>query len=56
MLQNLNVVLAPDGEQYEIVAGRRRFAALKLLVKRRKLAKDLEACLLGPDAAARTIT
>lgn len=57
LLQNLNVVLAVDGEHYEVVAGRRRLAALKLLVKRRKLAKDFEvACLLGSDAAARTVS
>ncbi len=57
LLQNLNVVLAADGEHYEVVAGRRRLAALKLLVKRRKIAKDFEvACLLGSDAAARTIS
>ncbi|TSD59514.1 chromosome partitioning protein ParB [Variovorax sp. KBS0712] len=57
LLQNLNVVMAPDGEHYEVVAGRRRLAALKLLVKRRKLAKDFEvACLLGSDAAARTVS
>lgn len=42
LLQNLNVVLAADSEHYEVVAGRRRIAALKLLVKRRKLAKDFE--------------
>jgi ParB family transcriptional regulator, chromosome partitioning protein len=57
LLQNLNVVLATDGEHYEVVAGRRRLAALKLLVKRRKLAKDFEVpCLLVPDAAARTVS
>jgi len=57
LLQNLNVVLAADGEHYEVVAGRRRLAALKLLVKRRKLAKDFKvACLLGSDAAARTVS
>jgi ParB family transcriptional regulator, chromosome partitioning protein len=57
LLQNLNVVLAADGEHYEVVAGRRRLAALKLLVKRRKLAKDFEVpCLLGADAAARTVS
>jgi ParB family transcriptional regulator, chromosome partitioning protein len=57
LLQNLNVVLAVDGEHYEVVAGRRRLAALKLLVKRRKLARDFEvACLLGSDAAARTVS
>lgn len=57
LLQNLTVVLAADGEHYEVVAGRRRLAALKLLVKRRKLAKDHEVpCLLVPDAAARTVS
>lgn len=57
LLQNLNVVLAADGEHYEVVAGRRRLAALKLLVKRRKLAKDFEVvCLLGSDAVARTVS
>ncbi|HEX7955005.1 MAG TPA: ParB/RepB/Spo0J family partition protein [Burkholderiales bacterium] len=57
LLQNLNVVLAPAGEHYEVVAGRRRLAALRLLVKRRKLAKDFEvACLLGSEAAARTVS
>lgn len=57
LLQNLNVVLAADGEFYEVVAGRRRLAALKLLVKRRKLAKDHEVpCLVVPDASARTVS
>lgn len=57
LLQNLTVVAAPDGEHYEVVAGRRRLAALKLLVKRRKLAKDHEVhCLLVLDDAARTVS
>jgi len=57
LLQNLTVVAAPDGEHYEVVAGRRRLAALKLLVKRRKLAKDhVVHCLLVPDDAARTVS
>jgi ParB family chromosome partitioning protein len=57
LLQNLTVVLSPDGEHYEVVAGRRRLAALKLLVKRRKLAKNHDVpCLLVPDAAARTVS
>jgi ParB family chromosome partitioning protein len=57
LLQNLTVVAAPDGEHYDVVAGRRRLAALKLLVKRRKLAKDHEVhCLLVPDEAARTVS
>lgn len=57
LLQNLTVVLSADGEHYEVVAGRRRLAALKLMVKRRKLAKDHEVpCLVVPDAAARTVS
>lgn len=57
LLQNLNVVLAADGEHYEVVAGRRRLAALKLLVKRRKLAKDFEVpCLVVANAEARTVS
>lgn len=57
LLQNLTVVATPDGEHYEVVAGRRRLAALKLLVKRRKLAKDHEVhCLLVLDDAARTVS
>lgn len=36
LLQNLAVVPAADGEHFEVVAGRRRLAALKLLVKDRK--------------------
>src|SRR5580765_5260660 len=36
---------------------RGRLAALKLLVKRRKLSKDFEVpCLLVPDGAARTVS
>jgi ParB family chromosome partitioning protein len=39
------------------VAVRRRLAALKLLVKRRKLVKDHEVhCLLVQDDAARTVS
>ncbi|MFI8617276.1 ParB/RepB/Spo0J family partition protein [Acidovorax sp. NPDC077693] len=57
LLQNLTVVAAPNGEHYDVVAGRRRLAALKLLVKRRKLAKDHEVyCLLVQDDAARTVS
>lgn len=57
LLQNLTVVAAPDGEHYEVVAGRRRLAALKLMVKRRKLTKDHEVhCLLVQDDAARTVS
>jgi ParB family transcriptional regulator, chromosome partitioning protein len=57
LLQNLTVTAAPDGDHYEVVAGRRRLAALKLLVKRRKLARNHEMpCLVVPDAAARTVS
>jgi len=57
LLQNLTVTAAIDGEHYEVVAGRRRLAALKQLVKRRKLAKDHAVhCLLVPDDAARTVS
>jgi ParB family transcriptional regulator, chromosome partitioning protein len=57
LLQNLNVIASTDGEHFDVVAGRRRLAALKLLVKRRKLAKDHPVpCLLVPDAAARTVS
>lgn len=57
LLHNLTVVAAPDGEHYDVVAGRRRLAALKLLVKRRKLAKNHGVhCLLVLDDAARTVS
>jgi ParB family chromosome partitioning protein len=57
LLHNLAVVQGADGEHFDVVAGRRRFAALKLLVKRRKLAKDFEVpCLLVQDGAARTVS
>lgn len=57
LLQNLTVVAAPDGEHFEVVAGRRRLAALKLLVKRHKLDKNHAVhCLLVQDDAARTVS
>lgn len=57
LLQNLTVVAAPDGAHYEVVAGRRRLAALKLLVKRHKLDKNQAVhCLLVQDDAARTVS
>ena len=57
LLQNLTVVAASDGEHHDVVAGRRRLAALKLLVKRRKLPKDHGVhCLLVPDEVARTVS
>ncbi len=39
LLQNLQVRSAPEGK-YEVVAGARRLAALKLLAKRKEIAKD----------------
>ena len=55
LLQNLIVILAADGEHYEVVAGGRRLAALKLLAKKHRIAKDWEApCLLVADGTART--
>lgn len=57
LLQNLTVILAADGKHYEIVAGGRRLAALKLLAKKRRIAKDWEVpCLLVADASARTVS
>ena len=54
LLQNLTVTASSDGEHYEVVAGKRRLAALKLLAKRRNLAKTHDVpCLLVPDASAR---
>lgn len=57
LLQNLTVTASSDGEHYEVVAGKRRLAALKLLAKRRKLAKTHDVpCLLVPDASALTVS
>jgi len=57
LLQNLTVTASSDGEHYEVVAGKRRLAALKLLVKQRKIDKAHDVpCLLVPDASARTVS
>jgi ParB family transcriptional regulator, chromosome partitioning protein len=57
LLQNLTVIASPDGEHFEVVAGKRRLAALKLLAKRRKLDKHHPVpCLQVPDASARTVS
>ena len=57
LLQNLIVILAADGEQYEVVAGDRRLTALKLLAKKKRIATDYEVpCLLVADASARTVS
>ncbi|HGM4832401.1 TPA: ParB/RepB/Spo0J family partition protein, partial [Pseudomonas aeruginosa] len=55
LLQNLIVTFAADGEHYEVVAGGRRLAALKLLAKKRRISKEWEVpCLLVADGTART--
>ncbi|KAG1267937.1 hypothetical protein G6F65_013853 [Rhizopus arrhizus] len=55
LLQNLIVIASADGEQYEVVAGGRRLAALKLLAKKHRIAKDWEVpCLQVADGTART--
>ncbi len=57
LLQNLTVTVSSDGEHYEVVAGQRRLAALKLLAKRRQLDKTHAVpCLLVPDGSARTVS
>ncbi|TFL15340.1 chromosome partitioning protein ParB [Pusillimonas caeni] len=57
LLQNLTVILARDGEHYEVVAGGRRLDALKLLAKTRRIPKDWAVpCLLVADASARTVS
>ncbi|HCF5866351.1 ParB/RepB/Spo0J family partition protein [Pseudomonas aeruginosa] len=55
LLQNLIVTATADGEYYEVVAGGRRLAALKLLAKKRRVSKEWEVpCLRVADATART--
>lgn len=55
LLQNLIVTATADGERYEVVAGGRRLAALKLLAKKRRIGKEWEVpCLLVADGTART--
>ncbi|HFF8538784.1 TPA: ParB N-terminal domain-containing protein [Raoultella ornithinolytica] len=55
LLQNLIVIAAADGEHYEVVAGGRRLAALKLLAKKHHITKEWEVpCLLVADGTART--
>ena len=57
LLQNLTVTASSDREHYEVVAGKRRLAALKLLAKRRKIDKAHDVpCMLVPDASARTVS
>ncbi|WP_321291405.1 ParB/RepB/Spo0J family partition protein [Alcaligenes phenolicus] len=55
LLQNLIVIASADGEHYEVVAGCRRLAALKLLAKKHRISKEWEVpCLLVADGTART--
>jgi len=55
LLQNLIVIPATDGLHYEVVAGGRRLAALKLLAKKHRIAKDWDVpCLQVADGTART--
>lgn len=55
LLQNLIVIPAAEGEHYEVVAGGRRLAALKLLAKKHRIAKDWDVpCLQVADGTART--
>ncbi|HEP6426264.1 TPA: ParB/RepB/Spo0J family partition protein [Burkholderia cenocepacia] len=57
LLQNLIVIAAADGEQYEVVAGDRRLTAMKLLAKKKRIPANYEVpCLLVPDASARTVS
>ncbi|KGA23300.1 chromosome partitioning protein ParB [Pectobacterium brasiliense] len=55
LLQNLIVTATADGERYEVVAGGRRLAALKLLANKRRISKEWDVpCLLVADGTART--
>jgi len=55
LLQNPIVIPAANGEHYEVVAGGRRLAALKLLAKKHRIAKNWDVpCLRVADGTART--
>jgi len=55
LLQNLIVIASADGEHYEVVAGGRRLAALKLLAKKHRISTEWAVpCLLVADGTART--
>ena len=49
--QNLNVRAVEDSDTFEVVAGARRLAAMKLLVKQKRLAKDAPVRCLIIDSA-----
>jgi ParB family chromosome partitioning protein len=55
LLQNLTVIPFGDDGDFEVVAGGRRLAALKLLAKKRHIPEDWPVpCLLVADTLART--
>lgn len=55
LLQNLIVTATADSERYEVVAGGRRLAALKLLAKKRRISREWDVpCLLVAEGTART--
>ncbi len=55
LLQNLIVIASADGEHYEVVAGGRRLAALKLLAKKHRISKEWEVpCLQVAAGTARS--
>lgn len=58
LLQNLIVVpVAGEDGEYEVVAGGRRYAALRLLAKHHRIARDQSIpCLVVPDASAVTVS
>jgi len=57
LLQNLIVVPGADGESFDIVAGGRRWAALRLLAKKKRIARDQTIpCLVVPDDSATVVS
>jgi len=55
LLQNLTVIPCGDDGDFEVVAGGRRLAALKLLAKKRRIPEDWSVpCMLVADTLART--
>ncbi len=57
LVQNLVVTKPEEGGHYEVEAGGRRLAALKLLAKKKRIPADHPvACLLVADGSARTVS
>lgn len=57
LLQNLIVVPHPDGESFDVVAGGRRWAALRLLAKKKRIARDQTIpCLVVPEDSATVVS